>query len=246
MYARNVRTGETVRYRAGERFAMCSVFKGLAAAHVLRDYDHCGRFLDRVVHYTEADLLPSAVITRRHVDTGMTVRALCAAAIRYSDGTAGNLLLRETDGPRGLTRFCRSIGDAYTRLDRWEPDLTTAIPGDLRDTTTPEAIGRSFGLLIVGRSLSTDDRRQFSSWLKGNTTSANRFHAGLPDDWVIADKTGSGDYATANDVGVVWTSKGTPLVLSVMTSKDTKEASRDEELIANTARVLARTLAPGE
>ena len=154
VHARNHRTGATIDYRADERFATCSVFKGLLAAHVLRDFDRRGEFLNRLIHYTKADLIEGAPVTGQYVDTGLTVRALCAAALAYSDNTAANLLLALTGGPRGVTRFCRSIGDTVTRLDRTEPTLNTSIPGDPRDTTTPRAIGDSYGRLVLGRSLS--------------------------------------------------------------------------------------------
>ncbi|WP_333767794.1 hypothetical protein [Streptomyces sp. IBSBF 2435] len=58
--------------------------------------------------------------------------------------------------------------------------------------------------------------------------------------------TGTGDYATANDLGVAWTTRRTPLVLAVRSTKAAKDAPADEALLADTARVLARTLAPGE
>jgi beta-lactamase class A len=246
VYARNLRTGHTVSYRAGERFPMCSVFKGLAVGHVLRDYDRCGAFLDRVVHYAADDLVDHSPVTSQHVATGMPVRDLSAAALIYSDNTAANLILQITDGPRGVTRFCRSIGDPYTRLDRNEPDVNTAIPGDPRDTTTPAAIGRTYGRLLVGHALPAPDRRQLVNWMKANTTSAEQFRAGLPGDWVIADKTGSGDYGCTNDVGVAWTSTAVPIVFAVLSVKRAQAAAVDYPLIADTARILARELAPGQ
>ncbi|MFI1198208.1 class A beta-lactamase [Streptomyces sp. NPDC020883] len=245
VYAHNVRTGRTVAHRAQERFAMCSTFKTVAAAAVLRDEAHCAP-LDKVIHYPAADLVPYSPKTEEHVDTGMKVGDLCAAAIQYSDNTAGNLLLRQIGGPAGLTRFFRSIGDRVSRLDRWETELNTALPGDLRDTTTPEAIGRSYGKLAVGRALAPDDREQLVGWLRGNTTGAKRIRAGLPHGWVVGDKTGTGDYASANDIGVAWTTRRTPIVLAVLTSKTTKDAPVDDALIADAAHIVARTLAPGE
>ncbi|NUT51953.1 MAG: serine hydrolase [Saccharothrix sp.] len=85
VYAEATATGATVAHRADERFAFCSTFEGLAAAAVLaRDpMSH----LDTVVTYTEADLMASSAITRRHVATGMTIRDVCDAAVRHSDGT---------------------------------------------------------------------------------------------------------------------------------------------------------------
>ncbi|WP_437115020.1 class A beta-lactamase [Streptomyces flaveolus] len=245
VYARNVRTGRTVSHRAGERFAMCSTFKAFAAAAVLRDQADCAP-MDRVVHYPPHDILPNSPRTEENLATGMTVADLCAAAIQYSDNTAGNLLLRELGGPAGLTRFYRSLGDGVSRLDRWEPELNTAIPGDPRDTTTPEAIAASLERVTLGRALARADRERFVGWLKGNTTSSARFRKGLPREWVVADKTGTGDYATANDIGVAWTTRRTPLVLVVLSSRTTPDAPVNETLIADAAAVVARTLAPGE
>jgi beta-lactamase class A len=242
VFARNTRTGRVVAYRARERFAMCSTFKTLAAAAVLR-----GRVpLGTVVHYPPADILPNSPITQQHVDSGLALGEICAAAIQYSDNTAGNLMLRQIGGPAGLTSFLRSIGDDVSRLDRWETDLNTAIPGDLRDTTTPEAIGRSYERVTLGRALRPADSEQLVTWLKGNTTSAQRFRAGLPAGWVLGDKTGTGSYATANDIGVAWTTRGTPLVLAVLSTKEAPDAPVTNALIADTARILAAELAPGE
>lgn len=245
VYARNTRTGRCVTYRAGERFAMCSTFKVFAAAAVLRDHGDCAP-LDRVVHYPPADILPNAPRTAEHVDTGMTVGDLCAAAIQYSDNTAGNLLLRQIGGPAGLTRFFRSLGDDVSRLDRWETELNTAVPGDPRDTTTPAAIGRNLERLTLGRALDRADRERLVTWLKGNTTSAERFGKGLPQGWVLGDKTGTGDYASANDIGVAWTTRRTPVVLAVLSTKTAEDAAVDNALIADTAGILARAIAPGE
>ncbi|MEU6672412.1 class A beta-lactamase [Streptomyces sp. NPDC046727] len=245
VYARNVRTGRTVSHRAGERFAMCSTFKAFAAAAVLRDQARCAP-LDRVVHYPPHDIMPNSPRTEENLATGMTVADLCAAAIQYSDNAAGNLLLREIGGPAGLTRFYRSLGDEVSRLDRWEPELNTAIPGDLRDTTTPQAVAASLERVTLGRALADADRERFVTWLKGNTTSKARFREGLPREWVLADKTGTGSYATANDIGVAWTTRRTPIVLAVLSTKSAPDAPVDDALIADAARIVARTLAPGE
>lgn len=90
--ARNTVTGATVLYRAGERFPMCSTFKTLAAAAVLRDLDRHGEVLAKRIRYTRADLVPNSKKCEENLATGMTVAELCDATIRYSDNTAGNLL----------------------------------------------------------------------------------------------------------------------------------------------------------
>ena len=240
VFAHHLGTRKTVVHRADELFPMCSVFKTLAAAAVLRDLDRHGEVLYRVVHYTEADLVDGSDQTRAHLADGMTVEQLADVAIRYSDNGAGNLLLRELGGPTAITRFARSLGDPVTRLDRWETELNSAEPDRITDTTSPRAIAGLYGRLVLGDALRRPDRDRLTTWLLNNTTSAARFRAGLPATWTIADKTGSGDYGTANDVGVAWTEAGDPVVLAVLTTKPTlPDALYDNQLVADTAELVA-------
>ena len=111
-------SGKRLDYRSEERFPMCSTFKFLAAAAVLKRVDGGQEKLDRFVSYEAKDILEYAPVTKAHLkDGGMTLGALCAAAIEQSDNTAGNLLVDTIGGPVGLTNFARSIGDETTRLD---------------------------------------------------------------------------------------------------------------------------------
>jgi beta-lactamase class A len=234
VYARNLRTGAAMLHRQHERFAMCSTFKPIAAAAVLRD-SGCEDILDRRIYYPPADIVVNSPITAQHVDDGMTVRELCDAAIRFSDNTAGNLLLRLIGGPVGLTRFARSIGDRETRLDRWEVALNSAIPGDPRDTTTPAALAATYVRLVFGNRL-------IREWMLANQTSFTRFRAGLPEGWTLADKTGGGDYGSVNDAGVAWNPDGVPIVIVALSVKSTQNATADNRLLADVARLVARTL----
>ncbi|MFF9118407.1 class A beta-lactamase [Streptomyces massasporeus] len=245
VYARNMRTGRTVAYRADERFPMASVFKTLAAAAVLRDLDRDGEFLARRIHYTQKYVTASGYspVTEDHVATGMTVGELCDATIRFSDNTAGNLLLKELGGPTAVTRFSRSVGDRVTRLDRWEPELNSAEPWRVTDTTSPRAIGLTYARLVLGDVLEPRDRDRLTDWLLRNTTSLERFRKGLPADWLLADKTGGGRYGTNNDVGITWPPDGPPIVMSVLTTQPEEDAPADNPLVAGAAALLAAELA---
>ncbi|MEU1572475.1 class A beta-lactamase [Streptomyces collinus] len=245
VYARNMRTGRTVAYRADELFPMASVFKTLAAAAVLRDLDRDGEFLARRIHYTQAYVTRSGFspVTEKHIATGMTVGELCDATIRFSDNTAGNLLLKELGGPTAITRFARSTGDRVTRLDRWEPELNSAEPWRVTDTTSPRAIGLTYARLVLGDVLAPRDRARLTDWLLRNTTSLERFRKGLPADWLLADKTGGGRYGSNNDVGITWPPDGPPIVMSVLTTQPEEDAPADNPLVAGAAALLAAELA---
>ncbi|GAA5120135.1 class A beta-lactamase BlaC [Pseudonocardia adelaidensis] len=240
VYAVDTGSGRELAHRADEPFAMCSVFKALAAAAVLQRTPP--EYLDERVHFTEADLIDPSPIAAQHVAEGMTVRELCDAAVRYSDNAAGNLLLADVGGPAGITAFARSLGDEVTRLDRTEPELNTAIPGDERDTTTPRAIAGSLRALVLGDHLDPADRALFTEWLVGNRTGDERIRAGLPAGWRVGDKTGTGSYGTANDVAVLWPPDAAPIAVAVLTSRAAEDATRDEALLAEAAAVVAQEL----
>ncbi|MER7949294.1 class A beta-lactamase [Streptomyces sp. NPDC096079] len=245
-FARDMRTGATVAHRAHERFPMASVFKTLAVAAVLRDLDRDGEFLARRVRYTAEYAAASghAPVTGldENVAHGMTVGELCDAAIRFSDNAAANLLLGDLGGPTAVTRFCRSIGDRVTRLDRWEPELNSAEPWRVTDTTTPYAVGLDHARLVLGDALEPHDRERLTDWLLRNTTSGDRFRRGLPADWLLADKTGSARHGGANDVGIAWRPDGTPIVLAVLTTRPAEDARSDDALVAAAAALLAEEL----
>ncbi|MFE2347735.1 class A beta-lactamase [Kitasatospora cineracea] len=237
--AHDTGSGATVRHRADEAFPLCSTFKPFAVAALMR----AGDDLAARVHYTDADVADSghAPVTGR--TRVLTVAELCAAAIEFSDNTAANLLLRRLGGPTAVTRFCRSLGDPVTRLDRWEPALNSAEPDRATDTTTPRALARTFARLTLGDALARPDRARLTAWLRASTTGTHRLRAGLPPSWTLADKTGTGSYGTANDLALAWPPHRPPLVLAVLSTRPTAPtAAPDEPLLARTAALLAAAL----
>ncbi|GAA2540921.1 PEN family class A beta-lactamase, Bpc-type [Winogradskya consettensis] len=243
-YALDTGTGRTVEHRSREQFPLLSTFKVLASAAVLRRARTCDPgLLDRRVFFSTDDLVANSPVTSLHVEEGMSVAELCAAAIGYSDNTAGNLLLRLLGGPAGVTRYARGIGDPVTRLDRWETALNIWSPAEVRDTTTPSVMGRNLQALTLGHALYPDDRERLLGWLRANTTGGARIRAGLPPSWSVGDKTGSSDfYGAANDIAIVHPRKGAPLILAVYTNRNDATAPYDNTLIARTATALVRAL----
>jgi beta-lactamase class A len=233
-------TGQHIEYKANERFPMCSTFKVLAAAAVLKLVDEGKEHLARMVAYGKEDILEYAPVTKEHLKEGrMALGNLCAAAIEQSDNTAGNLLLRTIGGPSGLTSFLRALGDETTRLDRMEPDLNTAIPGDERDTTTPAAMRDDLVRLLTRDVLSPASRRQLETWLAGNKTGAQMIRAGVPTTWRVGDKTGRGENGATNDVAVLRPPNGPPIFLAIYSVGSTAAASERTATVAEVARVVA-------
>ena len=194
--------GRIFNHRGSERFPMASTFKMLLAAAILERVDRGFDRLDRAIPVAAADILGNSPVSERHVGGTATVVALAEATMIYSDNTAANLLLPAIGGPAGLTAFVRRIGDPVTRLDRIEPAMSEARPGDARDTTSPDAILATWRTLLFGTVLSPASRTQLRQWLEANTTGNTRLRAGLPKTWRIGDKTGTGGDNSVNDIAV--------------------------------------------
>jgi beta-lactamase class A len=208
-------SGARLAHRGDERFAMCSTFKWMLAAAVLAQQDHGGNILGQHLSYGPKDLLAHSPVTQEHVAEGsLPIAELCKAAVETSDNTAANTLLKFIGGPSALTRYLRTIGDHTTRLDRVELSLNTNLPGDPRDTTTPNAMIATMQTLLVGNALSATSREMLSTWLKNCQTGLQRLRAGLPPTWTARDKTGTGEHGAVNDIAIVWPPGRAPILIA--------------------------------
>jgi beta-lactamase class A len=244
--ALDTETGRRIAWRADERFPMCSTFKLLMVARVIEKVDAGNEMLGRRIAY-DASLFPDegfyAPVTRAHLkDGGMTMADLCAAAIESSDNGAANLLLASIGGPAGYTRFARSLGDAMTRLDRTEPTLNTAVPGDPRDTTTPRAMTDDLNRVLLGDVLTATSRKRLTDWMIACRTADNRIRAGIPKGWKSGNKTGTGRNGSTNDIAIIWPPARKPILMAVYYTGSNAELAAREAVLADVARIVTKTL----
>ncbi len=237
-------TGRLAARRGGERFALCSTFKLLLAAQALHRVDSGVEQLEHRIVYGQADLLEYAPVTRPHAGgAGLTVAELCEAAMAWSDNTAANLLLARQGGPQALTDWLRTLGDPATRLDRSEPALNDVPPGDVRDTTTPEAMARTLQAVALGEVLTPASRERLQGWMLGCRTGDQRLRAGMPPGWRIGEKTGTGPRGTSNDIGVLWPPGRAPVALACYLTGSTADGARRDAAIAEVGRRVAQWVA---
>ena len=230
-------SGARATWRGDERFLMCSTFKFLLAAAVLKQVEDGQEKLDRRIVFGKDALLEYAPVTRLHVGPpGMTVAQLCEAAITLSDNTAANLLVASVGGPSGVTHYARSLGDTLTRLDHIEPFLNR--PNGDDDTTTPHAMLADMQKLLLGDALAQASRDLLTRWLLANKTGADSLRAGLPADWREGDKTGSGHTAN-NDIAILWPPKRKPLLVTAYYDNANADVAARKAVLAEVGRIVA-------
>ncbi|WP_129789966.1 class A beta-lactamase [Promicromonospora panici] len=240
LYAVDTGTETEVTHRADRRFGYASTFKALAAGAVL---ERSGpEELARVVNYDADDLQEYSPVAERHVDEGMTMYQIIDAAVQQSDNTAGNLLLDALGGPAGLQSALRAIGDETTRPARYEPELNDVVAGDVRDTSTPRALAHDLRAYGLGDVLDDEVRATFVEALRGSVTGMETIRAGVPEGWVVGDKTGTSGRGGRNDIGIVWPPGREPVVLAVLTQTKDPEAEPDDALLAEVTAVAVEAL----
>ncbi|MEO1567660.1 MAG: class A beta-lactamase [Pseudomonadota bacterium] len=231
----NLGTGERFTHRSDERHAMCSSFKWVLAALVLRRVEAGEEQLGREIAFSEDDLVSYSPVTEPNLGGAMTVGELCAAAVSTSDNTATNLLLATLDGPAGFTAALRALGDTVTRLDRWEPDLNENAEGDPRDTTTPDAMVSLMAFMLFGEGLTASSQERLRGWMIDADTGLGRLRAGLPTDWIAGDKTGTSRNDQSNDVAFAIDPLGKTGPLLIVSFLNVPEPMSDERDHAHAA-----------
>ncbi|WP_283746978.1 class A beta-lactamase BlaIII [Bacillus cereus] len=240
IYALDTGTNQTVAYHSDDRFAFASTSKSLAVGALLRK--NSLEALDQRITYTHEDLSNYNPITEKHVDTGMTLKELADASVRYSDSTAHNLILKQLGGPSEFEKILREMGDTVTISERFEPELNEVHPGETHDTSTPEAIAKTLQSFTLGTALPIEKRELLVDWMKRNTTGDKLIRAGVPKGWEVADKTGAGSYGTRNDIAIIWPPNKKPIVLALLSNHDKEDAKYDDKLIADATKVVLNTL----
>jgi beta-lactamase class A len=237
VYAIDTNSNTTIGYREKEYFPVQSTFKVIGAGALLKQAASNKSLLAEKIHYTKKDLLFWHPITGKYVKEGMTLDELAEATISYSDNPAINLIMKKLGGPQSISAFAHSIGNKSFNIEHYEGDLNSDLNVKM-DSATPEDMALSLKKLTLGNILSPSQREKLMTWMRNDTVGYKRMRAGVPGGWIVADKTGSGDYGIANDIGVVWSPLCKPIILAIYTAQNKKDAQRREDIVASTTSIL--------
>lgn len=241
----DLETGGRWQNRADERFPTNSTFKAFLCAAFLDAGAKGTVNTDQEIVIRQSDIVSYSPVTKEKVDGApVTLEQLCETTVTISDNAAANLVMQALGGPEAVTEYLRSIGDAVTRVDRWEPDSNSGIPGDARDTTSPNAAAETLKKLVLEETLPNAERQLLTDWLVGNKVGNATLRAGLPDGWRIADKTGAGANGSRNNIAVIWPEGRKPVVVAIYITQTPASFEARNAAIAEIGRALAAGLKP--
>jgi beta-lactamase class A len=233
-------SGRRIKWRADERFAMCSTFKVALAAAVLARIDQGSLQPEHMLRFDPAKLLGASRATEKHPDGRISVIEACEGAVSVSDNTAANALLELIGGPPVVTGYFRSLGDKVSRLDRIEMELNSNMEGDVRDTTSPNAMLHNLGAIVLGDTLQQASSNLLTEWMLHEQNGTGRTRAGLPTDWRVANKPGTSANGAVNDIAVAWPPDRKPMVMAIYTNAPNAKTAASEGAIAELAALAKR------
>lgn len=235
----NTANNTQLEYHGNETFPMGCTSKVIGVASILKQSMTNEKLLGNRIYYKRNDLVNWTPVTANHIHDGMTVKELCQAAIEQSDNTAMNLLVTWQGGLNKINQFARTLGNKSFRQDRNWPGEALAVPGGVKDSSTPNDMEQSYYKLLFDDVLAKPQRDQLQIWMKACKTGNNRIRRGIPPGWIVGDKTGSGYYyAITNDVAVVWPPKCAPIVMAIYYYRNGKNMATKEEVLGKSARLI--------
>jgi beta-lactamase class A len=241
VYAIDTNQNQMLSHRADELFPMQSTLKFVAVSALLTQQDAKKINLQEKIHYTKKDLMFWHPITGKHLDEGMTLEELSEAAVSYSDNPAANIIIKKIGGPSSITQFMHTLGYKTFHVMHYEGNLNSD-PNNTDDTVTPKDMALSVQQLTLNEGLLPATRAKLLFWMQHNTTGNLRMRSGVPIGSIVADKTGSGDFGVANDIGLIWSPACKPIVLAIYTIGSKKEEKPRDDIVAATTRIVLEEL----
>lgn len=223
---------ELVSINGNQRFPLDSTIKAIACANLLAKVDSKKITLNDSIVITHDKIVIHSPIVKNYLNKKITLAQACKASNEYSDNTAANFVISSGGGPDGITSFMRSIGDMFTRSDRYEPELTINPENDIRDTTTPDAINTSLKKILTGRVLSNNSKKQLKEWMIENKVADNLLRSSLPQGWKIADRSGASDYGVRGIISMVWSDTHKPVFISIFVRKEKSTLDERSDVIS--------------
>ncbi|KTT83107.1 BlaZ-like penicillin-hydrolyzing class A beta-lactamase [Mammaliicoccus sciuri] len=238
VYALNTATDEEITFNEDKRFAYASTFKAVSSAMLLEKTPH--NELNNKVHVSKEDIVPYSPVLEKFINKDITIKKLIEATMLYSDNTANNMIIEELGGYKEVNKRLKSLDDKTTKPSRMEPELNIYDPKSNRDTSTPQAFGKTLNKLINDGRLSKENKAFLIDLMINNKSGDTLIKKGAPKNFKVADKSGQAiTYASRNDVAFVYPKgESKPIVLVIFTNKEGKTDKPNDKVVSETAKVV--------
>lgn len=240
---------DTLSLNGDKRFPMQSVFKFHIALAVISEIDKGKLSLDQKIQISEDELLPEdfwSPLRDENPNGGtFTIEKLIQYTVSHSDNTACDVLIRLIGTPKSVEEYIKKSGINDIQITFNEEDMQAKWENMFQNWTTPKAASETLKLFYENKNnlLSKNSYDFFWKTNKETTTGKNRIRGQLPNETIVAHKTGwsgtnkeTGITAAVNNIGIVFLPNGQYFIISVFVSESKENFDMNEKIIAEIAK----------
>jgi len=229
-------------------YPMQSVYKFPVALAVLSRVDSGILSLDQKLHLTGADLRPNTWSPLREKYPGDSASVWLDEVLKYtvslSDNNGCDILFRLVGGPAVVDRYIHALGVSDIAIVATEQEMQSDRTVPARNWSTPAAMAQLLYLFGRGDVLSEASTEYLWQLMVGTRTGPHRLKGQLPDDALVAHKTGSsgtdasGMTPATNDVGIMQLPDGRRVGIVVYVADSSADEATRDAVIATIARIV--------
>ena len=238
---------DTVSINGDRHFPMQSVFKFHIALAVLSQIDKGNFSLDQKIKIEKKDLLPDlySPIRDKHPDgVTLTISQILKYTVSESDNAGCDILLRLIGGPQVVEEYFteNNFNDISIKIN--EEIQQSNWDNQFLNWTTPKGANETLAGFYLNNTKLLSEKSYDFIWkiMKETSTGTNRIKGQLPENTVVAHKTGTsgankeGLTAAVNDIGIVFLPNGQHFYISVFVTNSTENVETNEKIIADISK----------
>jgi beta-lactamase class A len=240
-------TGEALYLNPRYHYPMQSVYKLPIGMAMMKQVDAGKIKLEQKVRVTKSDFVRagqhSPIRDKNPNGAELTVSELLRFAISESDGTASDVLMKLAGGPQAVQTYLTELKITNMIVLNTEKEIGQDWQTQYRNWASPEAAVALLRALHERRGISESSQTLLLKFMTESTPGAKRLKGLLPDEAVVAHKTGTsgmekGITAATNDIGIITLPNKRHLAVAVFVADSAETEATREEVIAKIARAL--------
>lgn len=240
-----IEDNSTVTVNNRYRYPMQSVYKFPLALAVLHQVDQKKLSLDQKIHIGKDDLKPNTWSPLREKypqgNLDLTLADLLEYTVSQSDNNTCDVLFRLMNGTTAVERYIHGLGIKNIAIQATEEEMAKGFDVQYTNWTEPLAMTTLLKSFFVDNYLSEASRSFLFRLMVESSNSSQRLKGLLPENIVVAHKTGTGNSepaAIVNDVGIITLPDGRHIALSVFIDGSKEKFEINEKIIATISKTV--------
>lgn len=243
-----IKTNDTLSINGTRHFPMQSVFKFPIALTILSEVDKGNLSLDQKIEIKKSELLPglwSPIREKYPGGTTLTIAEIIEYTVALSDNVGCDVLLKLLGEPQAVENYFSYLGFKDFAVKINEETMQNNWDLQFLNWTTPIEGNKILSIFYKNQNglLSKESYDFIWNIMKGTKTGKNRLRGQLPEETVVAHKTGwsgknkeTGITAAVNNVGIVFMPNGKYFIISVFVTESKEEIEINEKIISDISK----------